>query len=66
MLLLLIGLLSNAQGTNIDDDGQIQSNEYKESIQLHIFLLSHHHGMVLEALPLVGILDIPSAKMCGR
>ena len=66
MLLLLMGIISKAQGTTLDDDAQIQSKEQPGSVQLHTSPLSHHHGVALETLLLVGVLDAPSAIICGK
>ena len=60
-----MGILSKAHGTNIDDDTQIQSNKYLDSIPPHTPPLNHHHGVALEALLLSGVLNVPSAKICG-
>ena len=64
MLLLLMAILSKAQGSS--GDNQIQSYEHPGSIQPSTPPLSHHHGVSLEAFPLVGVLNLPSSKMFGR
>ena len=61
-----MGIFSKAQGTNIDDNAQIQSNEHQGYIQICTPPLSFHHSVALGGLPLVGVLDAPSAKMCGK
>ena len=66
MLLLLMGILSKAQGTNIDDNAQIQSNKRPVSILLGTPLYIYYHLVALGAHPLVGVLDMASAKMCRR
>ena len=55
--------LFKAQGTNIDNNAQIRSNRHPGSNPLCNSPLSHYHGVALEALPLVGVLDTLSAKM---
>ena len=66
MLLLPIGILSKAQGTNIDDDRNIQSNEYPQSILHNTPPLTYHCKVGLEALLLSGLFDAPSAKIYVR
>ena len=66
MLLLPIAILSKAQGTNIDNDAQLQSNEHPGSINVYTPPHSYQHSVALEALTLVGVLDAPSAMMCER
>ena len=61
-----MGILSKAPGIDIDDGAQIHSSEYPGSIQLCNPPLSHHHGVALDALPLVGGLHAPSAMICER
>ena len=57
-------ILSKAQSTSIDNNSQ--NDKFIRSIQLHTSSISHHHGVALEAIALVGVFDALSGKMCGR